>query len=364
LRLPPKTSSTIHPEEVIVPKHLVLALFVLAACSKSSDTSRDAANVSASLTSVPTSSVASAPASEARAPLPAVMMPKCKTTDLTDCEAQCAIDAASCGAAGWLKHKAGDTAGGLPLLRKACDGGAGTYCLTLGQLYQTGSVKGIAKDLSTARDLFEKGCGGNVAKACSFAAVLYVTGEAGLSKDEAKMSTLENRACDLGFGPSCRGASRLVVKDLPARMALLEKGCAAVTPDPEACLDAGVVYEGGKGGITRDYKRAAELFGKACAAGHKQGCGWQKSAEAAANRPAGHGKPTAPDPTGATPGADPGEVCRAKSEFGTFYDFCDGECVVLTGNPSHCGRCNRECGSNEDCRDGAAGMDCTLRPLE
>ena len=134
-----------------------------------------------------------------------------------------------------------DPALAATLFERACEGGVGDGCSSLGVMYQGGSGQrgtGVKRDSARAVSLFQRGCERGGMDACTRLGVLYRQGT-GVPRDAARAAALLKQACD---GNNLAGCSHL-----------------------------GALYAAGDG-VSQDFTRAAELFRKSCDAKVALGC--------------------------------------------------------------------------------------------
>lgn len=174
-----------------------------------------------------------------------------------------------------------DAARGVALYQRGCDGTACppsnlNGCLNVGRAFRDGI--GMEKDASRAASIFQQACDRepdpadsgapeNRSRACSLLGALYLEGN-GVEKDPARGRQLSELGCERGDGYGCFNAA-VTEPDLAKAASFLERACEA--GDGEGCHDLGVAYEKGSG-VTRNRRRAGELYAKACSLGFKQAC--------------------------------------------------------------------------------------------
>ncbi|MEW6777155.1 MAG: hypothetical protein AB1405_12735 [Bdellovibrionota bacterium] len=158
-------------------------------------------------------------------------------------------------------------------IRAECDAGKPEGCAELGNLYMLGF--GVPLDFAQGNPLAQRACEASNARGCHLVALSYQYGD-GIPRDLAKAAVFYERGCAGGDLFSCRGLAVAFVygwgveKDQPKGIALLESSCEK--NDPSACEHLASFSETGFG-VAKDAerakelaKRAAELYGKECAA--------------------------------------------------------------------------------------------------
>lgn len=160
----------------------------------------------------------------------------------------------------------------IPRLRRACDGGSGEGCWSLGQLYSEGV--GVPQSDTEAFKYFALGCDAGAKLGCVSYAKAIDEGK-GTTSDPARASQLLNAACDRGLPSACTSVSAMyftgrgVIKDSDRGVALLQKACDG--NDANACFLLGMRYLNGLS-VKADRDRAGELFEKGCNAGIEASC--------------------------------------------------------------------------------------------
>jgi TPR repeat protein len=94
----------------------------------------------------------------------------------------------------------------LELGKKACDANDGAGCAELGNSYYFG--RGVAKDSAKAAEFHEKACGSKVAYSCYRAGQMNEKAD-GIPKNVEKAIRLYQSACDNGYRNGCEGVNRL-----------------------------------------------------------------------------------------------------------------------------------------------------------
>lgn len=148
-----------------------------------------------------------------------------------------------------------------------CDAGEAAICLELGRA-QVDGREGFAVSPEEAAKALQKGCDGDNGAACDVLGLLYI--EKKIDGGFKKAEKAFRRGCELNDGAACHHASQAEVPGKKRHVELLEKGCELGSG--EACFEMGVLYSGGfiKDG---DPEQAKVWHAKACALGHRAGCG-------------------------------------------------------------------------------------------
>lgn len=167
----------------------------------------------------------------------------------------------------------------------ACELGDGDGCAELGEL--TLERTRNAKD---AAHHYSLGCELKSGRACANLAYLHKIGR-GAELDPTKALELYERGCTLGASLGCSGAARMLelspadekhVKALDQRaFELNTTRCDAA--DTRHCILLGDTYLEGHG-VTKDVKRALELYRRACQMGDPKGCEASKGVVSGAGR--------------------------------------------------------------------------------
>ncbi len=188
-----------------------------------------------------------------------------------DADASCAYgDGWSCYAvANW--HAAGftfpkDQAKSATLMKRSCDLGYASGCLSLANLYIAGD-KGLSKDTAQASTLLSRACESGNASHCERLGTAYQKGELG-AKEPQKALDAFGKACDVGGMRACASAGQIlrtgdgVPADAVKAKDFFERGCTQKTPGWDACLALGEIHE--KAG---DKAKAAEAYARGCMLG-------------------------------------------------------------------------------------------------
>jgi len=187
-----------------------------------------------------------------------------------------------------LAFKATDHKRALAAYAQACDGGNALACTNLGYMYELG--QGVAADPESAVRLYSRGCAGSICTGtnnlgCVNLGRAYRDG-LGVQVDPYKAIGLFRGVCERKVPPvddqdaghmaracSLAGTAMLfgegVVRDVPAALAFLERGCAV--NDTFGCYNLGTIYESGDH-VSKDKSRAATYYQRACDAGDTEAC--------------------------------------------------------------------------------------------
>ncbi|MCO4764206.1 MAG: sel1 repeat family protein [Myxococcales bacterium] len=108
----------------------------------------------------------------------------------------------ACANLGVLLVKAGDVAGALPLLVRACRGNEATACVQLAVLHEGGRVPGKAADPGRAAMLYQRACKTGHEDGCSGMALLLFLGK-GVPAHPHKAARVWKTVCQAGHAVSC-----------------------------------------------------------------------------------------------------------------------------------------------------------------
>jgi len=156
---------------------------------------------------------------------------------------------------------------------KKCEAGNFEACADAGASYLLGK-QGMPKDPAKGVPMLKKACDGGSLFGCEIYGRALKRGM-GVPKDLAGASKAFTKACDGGKGTSCRALALGMKSDDPKRIPLLQKACDA--KDKIGCVGLGAAYLHGNQGTKKDLKKAKEILGKACKLGEKMAC--KKAAE-------------------------------------------------------------------------------------
>jgi hypothetical protein len=92
------------------------------------------------------------------------------------------------------------------LFDKACTGGDGDGCVSLGLMYEDGLC--LEQDGSRAAALYEKACGSGAGMGCKNLGDLYLAGQ-GVGRSTDRALTYLRKACALSVAPACDSVARL-----------------------------------------------------------------------------------------------------------------------------------------------------------
>ena len=183
-------------------------------------------------------------------------------------------DPRSCGQLAMLhfngKGVARDESRAVKLWRKSCDDGDGMSCVYIGQRYTQGEA-GFPRDLAAAMPFYEKGCSLGASEGCIWSGLAYWRGD-GLEQDVDKAGQLFEKACSSGSNEACK-----FKYDVEGGRESLSKEEAECGKYAFSCADAADVYAAGSS-VTRDLKKAAHFYEKACTTPTTARSGGQKEA--------------------------------------------------------------------------------------
>jgi TPR repeat protein len=184
-------------------------------------------------------------------------------------EKACSYDNSLCNALG-LKYMSGDgvprdESKGVWFFQQSCDKKNAEACHSLAIGY--GGGRGVKQDQDKANALYRQNCEMDYGKSCVSLGYSYERGR-GLVKDEAKAAAWYKKACDLKYGDGCNNLSTLysngrggLAKDEAKSAELNDKACEYGSA--AGCFRRGYAYLKGEG-VTRDDKKAFDLFYKGC----------------------------------------------------------------------------------------------------
>ena len=206
-------------------------------------------------------------------------MPGAKVDDaarakaLTALEPVCAAgDPYACAAVGVLKEHTG-VADAAPVLRKACDAGAGLACNNLAALLVEG--KGGEAPPDKIFGLFEKACASGEPAGCNNAGAMK-SGLGMVLRKGPRGATVLKLKCVKAFAAGCAGWGKPIdvwpggSPSLEEAVSGFDKACEAGLQT--ACVNLGAFVLIGQG-TPKDRARAHKLFQDACDAGNPGGCG-------------------------------------------------------------------------------------------
>lgn len=187
-----------------------------------------------------------------------------------------------------LAFEAKDPTRAFAAYEQACDGGNALACTNLGFMYERG--QGVTADPESAVRLYSRGCAGSICTGtnnlgCVNLGRAYRDGS-GVKADPYKAIGLFRGVCNRQVAPvddqdavniaracSLVGAAILfeegVVRDVPAAVIFLEKGCAA--NDTFGCYNLGALYEIGDH-VAKDKTRSATFYQRSCDVGDTEAC--------------------------------------------------------------------------------------------
>lgn len=121
----------------------------------------------------------------------------------------------------------------------------------------------------------EHDCDAGSAESCRKLAASYAFGSGGVTKDEARATSLYEHACDMKSASACVFAGQMhefgrgVDKDAAIAAALYQRACDLASP--VGCYNLGIMYERGTG-VPADRMKAGQLYHSACKAGAFSAC--------------------------------------------------------------------------------------------
>jgi TPR repeat protein len=133
-----------------------------------------------------------------------------------------------CSELGGRSSVANDFSKAVLYWNKACDGGRGDSCDSLGQLYDAG--KDVTHDPALAVSLYQKACAKDYMYGCLNLGAMYEQGD-GVAKDINQAFTLFRKACDGGEARACRylgdhyREGNHVAKDNKEAMSFYRRAC-------------------------------------------------------------------------------------------------------------------------------------------
>jgi TPR repeat protein len=151
------------------------------------------------------------------------------------------------------------------LYTRACDGGSAMGCNNLGLVYLEGR-SGQARDVAKAVRLLQRACDLNPGSmGCTNLGFLLHQGET-VPKDEVRALGLLARACDAQSWQGCYWLGEIYAgserNDPALALQVWERACKA--GDQRSCTGQALFLVEGKGGVTKDTKRAVPLLETAC----------------------------------------------------------------------------------------------------
>jgi hypothetical protein len=208
----------------------------------------------------------------------------CKEGDFPDCSAQCVKGSAeSCNQLGMIyqrgnKEVKNDAAKAEESYQAACNKKLAAGCTNLAGLYRWGQGT-VKKDDEAFKKYATLGCNSGEGRACYMLANLYWSS----SKDDEKVRSggLFARGCSSGYAQSCfdlgsklNGSDRdrfgkAFLGNQPAGISYMGKACKAGLD--YACTSTADAYAAGNG-TDRDGLHALELYQVACERGNAVGC--------------------------------------------------------------------------------------------
>jgi TPR repeat protein len=160
---------------------------------------------------------------------------------------------------------------------RGCDLGDSRACNNFADALAYG--EGVERDLERAAQTFEKSCHQGESLGCANLAYRAEHG-LGVPRDRVKARALYRDACATGEPYGCMHAEMLAAEDAgaprdpPKALAHWVRRCAA--GDGRACAFAGLIYDDGPDGLTRDAVKSHEAMTRACALAEARACQWTK----------------------------------------------------------------------------------------
>jgi len=179
----------------------------------------------------------------------------------------------------WLDGRgvAADPDRGLPMVLRACEGGAKLACVAgLRWLSEARRDQSVTNGPAIRQRLdLEYACLNGAGETCAELGLAFRAGTAPFPSDLARSGVEYQRGCDLGnplacnnLGDACEYGSG-VPRDLSRAAALYERACRM--GNAIGCANLGHLIENGEG-AARDVAHARLLYRDACAAGEIYGC--------------------------------------------------------------------------------------------
>lgn len=172
----------------------------------------------------------------------------------------------------FAKEHAGDTTPLIPLMQRACDGGDGDACASLGMMYQEGL--GFEKDEERAAYFLKRGCRAGSKFGCVLLGEAFENG-IGVEKDAERAAELFTMACEAKDSEACDREAKLyflgdgVTQNNAKAIELLGRACDL--GNTGSCLVLGMRYDHGTG-VARDKAKGAKLLKRACDGGVSAAC--------------------------------------------------------------------------------------------
>jgi TPR repeat protein len=172
-----------------------------------------------------------------------------------------------------------DTAAGLSLLSKACEGKPPSQdaCGEIGLVYGLGD--GVPADKAKGDKLMQAACDAGSMFTCTNLGIMMRDGKFG-AKNQPRATALFEKACP-AEATACNELALVyerglgVPKDLPKALSLFEQACTG--GNVLGCTNYAMSLRDGMGLKAKDPKKAAEIFDKACAMGDDKACTLRKA---------------------------------------------------------------------------------------
>ncbi len=197
----------------------------------------------------------------------------------------------ACYRAGLAQYASGDRGRAVDAYRRGCALGDSRACNNLGDALVYG--EGVERDVAEGTALFARACRLGEALGCANLGQVIERG-ASTSQELAKgrravlhadaalaqAGALYRDACAAGEVYGCLHAEMSSARGAsapgPALLARWQRACDAGR-DARACAFAGVLYEDGPDGVTRDPARSERAMRRACELGESRACDWLES---------------------------------------------------------------------------------------
>jgi uncharacterized protein len=167
----------------------------------------------------------------------------------------------------------------VPLFNAECNGKKPESCADLAELYCDGNM--LAKDPRKVQQLLERGCNKKHLGTCNRLGAQLLRGGCGLKVSQTKAVSVFGKSCDAGNEPacdvlvSCYREGLHLKKDLVQAMKWTLRACEHGVG--RHCLLLGTAFELGELGLPKDNAKALIFYKKACDRGVSFGCARQKA---------------------------------------------------------------------------------------
>ncbi|MCA9714082.1 MAG: SEL1-like repeat protein [Myxococcales bacterium] len=158
-------------------------------------------------------------------------------------------------------------------LDEACRRGVPSGCFELGNLYRQGN--GVQRSPAHAANYYERACNAGMGEACTAGGLLCERGDPAV-RDLNRSHALYNRGCSTGEVRSCFNAGMQAAggqgcaRDHEQAVALFEQSCGLGSAT--GCLNGGELLYRERGQQDSQNARATRMFGSACHLGEASGC--------------------------------------------------------------------------------------------